>query len=102
MDGRAVEPEKIVADSIKSWESFIVGFFIGKRLAYPMVRKHLENKWKLGEPLIMKHERNFFFIKIESEEIRRTGPILELVPSSSLEEYLCFKNGNQRLRNRGN
>lgn len=75
-------PKKIVADGIKSWGSFIVGFFIGKSLAYPILRKHLENRWKLREPLVMKLERNFFFIMIESEEVKRSilesGPIFIL------------------------
>lgn len=89
VDGRVVVPDKTVVDSIKRWESFIVGFFIGKKLAYPTVRKHLENKWKFKDPLDLKLENNFFYTKIESEETKRD--ILEASPIFILGRILVLQ-----------
>lgn len=52
-------PNKIVAEGIICWESFLGGFFIGKRLAYPVVKKHLKNRWISKEPLELKHLESF-------------------------------------------
>lgn len=45
---------------------------MGRKLAFPSVKKHLESRWKLKNPLEIKLEKNMFYIKIEAEELRRS------------------------------
>lgn len=79
VDGLATVPAAIIEKGLKRWESFLVGFFVGRWYAFPTVRKHLESNWKLRKSLDIKLDGNLFFIKIESEEERRSifeaGPI---------------------------
>lgn len=70
-NGRAVTPESVMDNGIKRWEQYIVVFFVGRRLAFPSVKKHLESRWKLKNSLDIKLEINMFYIKLESKELRR-------------------------------
>lgn len=58
--------------------------FMGRKHASLVVRKHLENRWRLKEPLDIKHEGNLFFIRIDSKEVRcnifYSGPIFIFGP----------------------
>lgn len=57
----------------------MVGFFVGRRLSFPTVKKHLENRWGSKEPLEMWLDKNLFYIKTGSEELKERildgGPI---------------------------
>lgn len=70
VDGRAIAPQEIVQRGIASCEKTLVGFFIEKRLGFPMVKKHLENRWALKEPLEMLLDRNLFYMRFNSEEMK--------------------------------
>lgn len=79
VNGVAIALPKMVGKGIESWEQFIVGFFVSKRHIFWTVRRFLENRWHLKEPLDMKLKGSLFFIKLASVEKRNkileSGPI---------------------------
>lgn len=70
VDGSAIAPQDIVKRAIEKWEKTLVGFFVSRRLGFPTVKKHLENRWAIKEPLEMWLDRNLFYLKINNEELK--------------------------------
>lgn len=76
-NGRAVAPPATVERGRQSWLNVLVGLFVGKRVAYPTVKKFLEAKWKIKN-LDIKLQKGLFYIKIDSDDVRAS--ILEAGP----------------------
>lgn len=79
IDGRAVAPHDLIQNGIKWWDDYLVGFFVGKRIAFPTMRKFLESRWKCKEPFTMHLRGNLFYIQIKDEILRNSilsfGPL---------------------------
>lgn len=97
VDGMAIAPPELVANGIKSWEHFIVGFFVSKRHSFPTVRKFLENRWRLREPLDIKLEGSLFFIRIELEVER--NKILEAKPLFIFGQIFILQQWSPEIEN---
>lgn len=69
-NGRGVALDN-VEKGTSNWNSYIVGFFLGRRHAFPTVRRLLQNKWKLKEPLSITLDKDFFYLKVEDEDDKR-------------------------------
>lgn len=79
VNGIAVAPSDMVQRGIARWEKTLVGFFVGKKLGFPTVKKHLESRWGLREPLEMWLDQNLFYIKTGNDKLKERilngGPI---------------------------
>ncbi|KAF5187086.1 Rna exonuclease, partial [Thalictrum thalictroides] len=67
IDGVAEVPEAVIEKSSKEWEEYMVGFFIGKRLPYPLVKDVLQKQWKL-QNFEMVADDDLFYFKFQSED----------------------------------
>ncbi|GJS13016.1 zinc knuckle CX2CX4HX4C containing protein [Tanacetum coccineum] len=72
-------PCKVVEKVSTSLEHTLYGYFIGKRLAFPVVEYYARNNWgKHGLKRIMMNSKGFFFFKFDSkaglEAVLENGP----------------------------
>lgn len=72
-------PKETIGNSLRCWKDKLVGFFKVRRVAFLVVKKALELKWKLKAPLILSLSDNLFYMIIEDEDVRRSivegGPV---------------------------
>ncbi|GJV61155.1 zinc knuckle CX2CX4HX4C containing protein [Tanacetum coccineum] len=74
-------PRKVVKKVSTRFEHTIYGYFIGKRMAFPVVEYYAGNNWvKHGLKRIMMNSKGFFFFKFDSraglEAVLEGGPWL--------------------------
>ncbi|GJU29762.1 zinc knuckle CX2CX4HX4C containing protein [Tanacetum coccineum] len=74
-------PRKVVEKVSTRFEHTLYGYFIGKRMAFPVVEYYVRNNWaKHGLKRIMMNTKGFFFYKFDSraglEAILEGGPWL--------------------------
>ncbi|GJR71526.1 zinc knuckle CX2CX4HX4C containing protein [Tanacetum coccineum] len=74
-------PRKVVEKVSTRFEHTLYGYFIGKRMAFPVVEYYARNNWaKHGLKRIMMNNKGFFFFKFDSraglEAILEGGPWL--------------------------
>ncbi|GKB37416.1 zf-CCHC domain-containing protein [Tanacetum coccineum] len=74
-------PRKFVENVSSRFENTLYGYFIGKRMAFPVVEYYARNNWgKDGLKRIMMNSKGFFFFKFESraglEAVLEGGPWL--------------------------
>nr|GEW22733.1 hypothetical protein [Tanacetum cinerariifolium] len=72
-------PRKVVEKGSTRFEHTLYGYFIGKRLAFPVVEYYARNNWgKHGLKRIMMNKKGFFFFKFDSqaglEAVLKGGP----------------------------
>lgn len=72
-------PKASVEGVSKRYENKLYGYFIGKRIAFPVVNNYVNNVWKkYGIEKTMMTERGFFFFKFVNEkgllEVMENGP----------------------------
>ncbi|GJR35201.1 zinc knuckle CX2CX4HX4C containing protein [Tanacetum coccineum] len=61
-------PRKVVEKVSSRFENTLYGYFIGKRMAFPVVEYYARNNWgKHGLKRIMMNSKGFFFFKFESQ-----------------------------------
>lgn len=82
----------MISTNIRCWKENLVGFFVGRRLAFPVVKKAMELNWKLRKPLNLTLKWNLFHMNIEDEAQRRDiiekgsvfigGKVFNIVPWS--------------------
>ncbi|GJZ39234.1 zinc knuckle CX2CX4HX4C containing protein [Tanacetum coccineum] len=76
-------PRKVVEKVSTRFEHTLYGYFIGKRMAFPVVEYYARNNWaKHGLKRIMMNSKGFFFFKFDSraslEAVLEGGPWLIL------------------------
>ncbi|GJU18553.1 zinc knuckle CX2CX4HX4C containing protein [Tanacetum coccineum] len=60
-------PRKVVEKVSLRFENTLYGYFIGKRMAFPVVEYYVKNNWaKYGLKRIMMNAKGFFFFKFDS------------------------------------
>ncbi|GJY43016.1 zinc knuckle CX2CX4HX4C containing protein [Tanacetum coccineum] len=74
-------PRKVVEKVSTRFERTLYGYFIGKRMAFPVVEYYARNNWaKHGLKRIMMNSKGFFFFKFDSraslEAVLEGGPWL--------------------------
>ncbi|GJZ73362.1 zinc knuckle CX2CX4HX4C containing protein [Tanacetum coccineum] len=74
-------PRKVVKKVSTRFEHTLYGYFIGKRMAFPVVEYYARNNWaKHGLKRIMMNSKGFFFFKFDSraglEAVLEGGPWL--------------------------
>lgn len=72
-------PVQVVNEVQTRFENTLYGYFIGKRLAYPVVEYFVKQNWgKFGLTRIMLNAKGFFFFKFSShkglEDVLENGP----------------------------
>ncbi|GKB08533.1 zinc knuckle CX2CX4HX4C containing protein [Tanacetum coccineum] len=72
-------PRKVVEKVSTHFEHTLYGYFIGKRLAFPVFEYYARNNWgKHGLKIIMMNTKGFFFFKFDSkaglEAVLESGP----------------------------
>ncbi|KAF5191994.1 hypothetical protein FRX31_018418 [Thalictrum thalictroides] len=78
-NGIAKCPKEILEKGENEWKDYIVGFFIRKRLPYPIVKATLARQWKLKGNYDMATDDDYFYFKFSNDEDKRTimekGPL---------------------------
>ncbi|GKF03817.1 zinc knuckle CX2CX4HX4C containing protein, partial [Tanacetum coccineum] len=74
-------PRKVVKKVSTRFEHALYGYFIGKRMVFPVVEYYVRNNWaKYGLKRIMMNSKGFFFFKFDSwdglEAVLEGGPWL--------------------------
>ncbi|GKF76367.1 zinc knuckle CX2CX4HX4C containing protein, partial [Tanacetum coccineum] len=74
-------PRKVVKKVSTHFEHTLYGYYIGKRMAFPVVEYYARNNWaKHGLKRIMMNSKGFFFLKFDSraslEAVLEGGPCL--------------------------
>jgi hypothetical protein len=61
-------PRKVVQNISNKFEFTLYGYFIGKRIAFPVVEYFVRNNWaKHGLKRVMMNDNGFFFFKFDSQ-----------------------------------
>ncbi|GKC74117.1 hypothetical protein Tco_1120000 [Tanacetum coccineum] len=104
VDGAAVViPMEAVKEVSLAFDNTLYGYFIGKRLAFPLVENYVKNTWaKFGLRHVM-HNNGFFFFQFSSregmEKVLKSGPwvLIEMMAEVALMDSLVvatpFTNG---------
>ncbi|GJU48733.1 zinc knuckle CX2CX4HX4C containing protein [Tanacetum coccineum] len=87
-------PRKVVEKVSTRFEHTLYGYFIGKRMAFPVVEYYARNNWaKHGLKRIMMNSKGFFFFKFDSraglEAVLEGGPWL--IRKSPIILKKCFE-----------
>ncbi|GKB28231.1 zinc knuckle CX2CX4HX4C containing protein [Tanacetum coccineum] len=85
-------PRKVVEKVSTRFEHTLYGYFIGKRMAFPIVEYYARNNWaKHGLKRIMMNSKGFFFFKFDSraglEAVLKGGPWLIRKSPSILKKW---------------
>lgn len=72
-------PMKVVEEINSRFENTLYGYFLGKRVAFPVVDYYVHNAWaKYGIQKVMMNAKGFFFFKFTSqkgvEDVLENGP----------------------------
>ncbi|GKB14373.1 zinc knuckle CX2CX4HX4C containing protein, partial [Tanacetum coccineum] len=72
-------PRKVVETVSTRFDNTLYGYFIGKRIAFPVVQYYARNNWgKYGLTRIMMNSKGFFFFKFKTskglDDILENGP----------------------------
>ncbi|GJS26096.1 zinc knuckle CX2CX4HX4C containing protein [Tanacetum coccineum] len=80
-----VIPMEVVKEVSSAFDNTLYGYFIGKRLAFPLVENYVKNTWaKFGLRHVM-HKNGFFFFQFSTregmEKVLESGPwLVRFVP----------------------
>ncbi|GJX76687.1 zinc knuckle CX2CX4HX4C containing protein [Tanacetum coccineum] len=88
-------PRKVVEKVSTRFEHTLYGYFIGKRMAFPVVEYYARNNWaKHGLKRIMMNSKGFFFFKFDSraglEAVLEGGPWLILFEEDGISLIATF------------
>lgn len=62
-------PKEAMESVLCRYENTLVGYFIGKAIAFPIVQNYVTNTWKkFGVQKIMKNEEGVFLFKFDTKE----------------------------------
>ncbi|KAF5208044.1 zinc ion binding / nucleic acid binding protein [Thalictrum thalictroides] len=78
INGMAKCPQDVLDLGEKEWNDYLVGFFMGKRLPYPVVKEALAKQWKAKGSYDVATDEDFFYFKFSQEEDKRS--VMELGP----------------------
>ncbi|KAF9599710.1 hypothetical protein IFM89_001656 [Coptis chinensis] len=70
--------EEILMEGIEKWSNHIVGFFVDKRLPFPVVKRVLERTWETKAAYEIATDKELFYFKFQEEEDRQL--VLETEP----------------------
>ncbi|KAJ9557217.1 LOW QUALITY PROTEIN: hypothetical protein OSB04_011831 [Centaurea solstitialis] len=66
---RAIIPNELVKKQASEWTLTLVGYFIGKRPAFPFVQFHAKRMWKkYGLTDVILNDQGYFFFKFNSDQ----------------------------------
>ncbi|KAF5206107.1 Rna exonuclease [Thalictrum thalictroides] len=86
-DDVSVVPREIIDHGVEYWKNYLVGYFVGKRMPYFLVKRTIEKEWKLKGGLEITTDGKIYYFKFTEEEDK--NDVLErghaLFPS--LENY---------------
>ncbi|GJR65500.1 zinc knuckle CX2CX4HX4C containing protein [Tanacetum coccineum] len=95
-------PRKVVENVSTRFEHTLYGYFIGKRMAFPVVEYYARNNWaKHGLKRIMMNSKCFFFFKFDSraglEAVLEGGPWLIRKSPIILKKWSRYYNLKEEL-----
>ncbi|KAF9620337.1 hypothetical protein IFM89_011072 [Coptis chinensis] len=72
-------PSDILEEGVELWKDHLVGFFVDKRLPFPVVKSILEKQWKTKASYEISTNKDVFYFKFVLEEDRKlaleSGPL---------------------------
>ncbi|KAF9618118.1 hypothetical protein IFM89_000077 [Coptis chinensis] len=71
VDGIAEIPANIVEKGVSMWSEYVVGFFVEKRLPFPIVKAALARQWKVKGSYSISTDRELFYFKFNQDEDRK-------------------------------
>ncbi|KAF9595535.1 hypothetical protein IFM89_000623 [Coptis chinensis] len=78
-DGVAAVPLDIIEEGVRDWEDYLVGYFIDKKLPFPLVRDVLQKTWKIKGTFQITTDQDVFYMNFSDLEERKIalegGPI---------------------------
>ncbi|KAF9596140.1 hypothetical protein IFM89_007193 [Coptis chinensis] len=74
-----IVPNEVIEDGLELWRGYLVGFFVEKRMPFPMVKSTLDRAWKTKAAYEISTDRDLFYFKFMDYEDRQKvldgGPI---------------------------
>ncbi|GAV74243.1 DUF4283 domain-containing protein, partial [Cephalotus follicularis] len=72
-------PDKVFEVGVKTWSNTSVGYFVGKRIPFRVVKEQLEKKWrKWGAVQVITADNGNFLFKFDNstscDQVLRNGP----------------------------
>ncbi|KAF9599216.1 hypothetical protein IFM89_036342 [Coptis chinensis] len=89
VNGVAICPKDILRKGEEVWKEYLVGFFMDRRIAYPVVKQALARQWKTKGPYDISTDENYFYFKFENSEDRKL--VLEQGPVFIARRVLVIK-----------
>ncbi|KAF9595069.1 hypothetical protein IFM89_036528 [Coptis chinensis] len=71
VDGVATIPSELINKGINEWSNYVVGFFFGRRLPYPLVQDFVQKNWKLKGGYSISTDKDLFYFKFSLVEDMR-------------------------------
>ncbi|KAF9590895.1 hypothetical protein IFM89_000151 [Coptis chinensis] len=78
VDGVVEIPANILEKGISMWKDYVVGFFVEKRLPFPLVKASLAKTWKIKGNYTISTDRELFYFKFHLDDDRKQ--VLEADP----------------------
>ncbi|GJT94634.1 zinc knuckle CX2CX4HX4C containing protein [Tanacetum coccineum] len=90
-------PCKVVETVSNLFDNTLYGYFIGKRVAFPIVEYYVHNNWgKFGSTRIMMNSKGFFFFKFKTT--KGLDDVLENGPWMILNSHIILKKWTMSTR----
>ncbi|GAV80347.1 DUF4283 domain-containing protein [Cephalotus follicularis] len=72
-------PDEVFEVGVKTWSNTLVGYFVGKRIPFKVVKEQLEKKWrKWGAVQVITADNGNFLFKFDNstscDQVLRNGP----------------------------
>ncbi|KAF9609170.1 hypothetical protein IFM89_013560 [Coptis chinensis] len=71
VDGIAEIPASILEKGVSMWIDYVVGFFVEKRLLFPLVKAVLACLWKIKGSYTISTDRELYYFKFNLDEDRK-------------------------------
>ncbi|KAF9606229.1 hypothetical protein IFM89_023812 [Coptis chinensis] len=71
VDGIAEIPASILEKGVSMWSDYVVGFFVEKRLPFPLVKAALARLWKIKGSYTISTNRELYYVKFNLDEDRK-------------------------------
>ncbi|KAF9619739.1 hypothetical protein IFM89_009081 [Coptis chinensis] len=78
VDGKVEIPANILEKGVSMWSDYVVGFFVEKRLPFPMVKAAMARQWKVKGSYSISTDRELLYFKFNLDEDRKQ--VLEADP----------------------
>ncbi|KAF9626345.1 hypothetical protein IFM89_032194 [Coptis chinensis] len=61
-------PRFVLEEGIEQWSEFLVGYFVEKRMPFPLVKRTLKRIWKTKANYEISTDKNLFYFKFSDDE----------------------------------